>query len=160
MLGFFTLIGVFTWSGLENNYIYEHYFLFAALYGNIFSHLIITAIVDHATKKRFSIIKNPIFLLNFTAMLLNAVAYKITSIGIPADKFLLILIIATGIIQTFIYTSWILDLTYILNIRVFRNKPKEQKPEVEELGSSSSEDLEQLNGSVAHLTEREKSAYL
>jgi len=82
-------------------------------------HLIICGIMDHASKTTFTYWKNLIFMMNLAVMFFHSLTYEIVGEKLPARDFLLTMLVVTLLFQLYLYLRWIIDLTYILNIKMF-----------------------------------------
>jgi len=121
MIGYFLFVAIFLWAALlnEQEYVKDHYFLFGTLFGFNVAHLIICGIMDHACHSTFSYWKNMIFILNIFAMFFNSLTFEIVGQRLPANDFLLTMVLVTVVCQLFLYLGWIVDLTFILKVRMF-----------------------------------------
>ena len=94
-------------------------------------HLIICGIMDHASKTTFTYWKNLIFMMNLAVMFFHSLTYEIVGEKLPARDFLLTMLVVTLAFQLYLYLRWIIDLTYILNIRMFFVKRITVEPETQ-----------------------------
>lgn len=85
--------------------------------------------MDHACKTTFTYWKNLIFMMNLAVMFFHSLCYEIVGEKLPAKDFLLTMLCITLFFQLYLYLRWIVDLTYILNIRMFFLKPVPVEPE-------------------------------
>ena len=79
-------------------------------------------------------------MMNLAVMFFHSLAYEIIGEKLPARDFLATMLIVTLFCQLFLYLRWMVDLTYILKIRMFFVKPVEVVEETEDYTSYRDEE--------------------
>lgn len=96
--------------------------------------------MDHACKTTFTYWKNLIFMMNLAVMFFHSLAYEIIGEKLPARDFLATMLVVTLFCQLFLYLRWMVDLTYILKIRMFFVNPIQVVEETEDFTSYRDEE--------------------